>query len=82
MSENPIIKYARETFVQKASGKLLDSYDVIKQLGKGGYGKVYEVRSKKTGEYRACKHLSKLNIKNLEKFRREIEILKKLIILI
>ena len=78
MSENPIIKYARETFVQKASGKLLDSYDVIKQLGKGGYGKVYEVRSKKTGEYRACKHLSKLNIKNLEKFRREIEILKKL----
>ena len=78
MDENPIIKYARETFVQKASGKLLDSYDVIKQLGKGGYGKVYEVRSKKTGELRACKHLSKLNIKNLEKFRREIEILKKL----
>ena len=47
MAENPIIKYARETFVQKADGKLLDSYDVIKQLGKGGYGKVYEIRSKK-----------------------------------
>ena len=78
MKENPIIRYARETFVQKAEGKLLDNYDVLKQLGKGGYGKVYEVRSKKTGEVRACKHLSKLNIKNLEKFRREIEILKKL----
>ena len=78
MTENPIIKYARETFVQKADGKLLDSYDVIKQLGKGGYGKVYEIRSKKTGEIRACKHLSKLNIKNLEKFKREIEILKKM----
>ena len=78
MAENPIIKYARETFVQKADGKLLDSYDVIKQLGKGGYGKVYEIRSKKTGEIRACKHLSKLNIKNLEKFKREIEILKKM----
>ena len=78
MKENPIIRYARETFVQKAEGKLLDNYDILKQLGKGGYGKVYEVRSKKTGEVRACKHLSKLNIKNLEKFRREIEILKKL----
>ena len=78
MAENPIIKYARETFVQKADGNLLDSYDVIKQLGKGGYGKVYEIRSKKTGEIRACKHLSKLNIKNLEKFKREIEILKKM----
>ena len=78
MAENPIIKYARETFVQKADGKLLDSYDVLKQLGKGGYGKVYEIRSKKTGEIRACKHLSKLNIKNLEKFKREIEILKKM----
>ena len=78
MNENPIIKYGRETFVSKADGKLLDSYDVLKQLGKGGYGKVYEVRNKKTGEIRACKHLSKLNIKNLEKFKREIEILKKL----
>ena len=76
MAENPIIKFARETFVQKAPGKLLDSYDVVKQLGKGGYGKVYEVRSKKTGELRACKQLSKLDVKNVEKFRREIDILK------
>ena len=76
MAENPIIKYGRETFVQKAPGKLLDSYDVVKQLGKGGYGKVYEVRSKKTGELRACKQLSKLDVKNVEKFRREIDILK------
>ena len=72
------IKFARENFVGKVSGSLLDYYEVVKQLGKGGYGKVYEVKNKKTGEIRACKHLSKLNIKNLEKFRREIEILKKM----
>ena len=53
----------------------MDHYDVIRQLGKGGYGKVYEVKNKKTGEIRACKHLSKLSIKNLEKFQREINIL-------
>ena len=33
---------------------------------------------RKTGDIRACKHLSKLNIKNLEKFEREIQILIKL----
>jgi len=72
------LKFGRENFVGETKGKLLDSYEVLKQLGKGGYGKVYEVKNIKTGEIRACKHLSKLNIKNLEKFRREIEILKKM----
>ena len=78
MLENPIIKYGRETFIKKAGGKLLESYDIIRQLGKGGFGKVYEVRHKKTGEIRACKHLSKLNINNLEKFKNEIELLRKM----
>ena len=78
MDQDKLIKFAKENFVGEVKGKLLDFYDVIKQLGKGGYGKVYEVKHKKTGELRACKHLSKLNIKNLDKFRREIEILKKM----
>ena len=78
MDKNNMIKFGRENFIGETKGKLLDSYDVVKQLGKGGYGKVYEVKNKKTGEIRACKHLSKLNIKDLEKFRREIEILKKM----
>ena len=38
--ENAKIKYGKETFVGKSSGLFLDNYDVIKQLGKGGYGKV------------------------------------------
>ena len=78
MDQEKLIKFAKENFVGEVKGKLLDFYDVIKQLGKGGYGKVYEVKNKKTGELRACKHLSKLNIKNLDKLRREIEILKKM----
>ena len=69
------IRFGKETFVGKLDGVFLDNYEVIRQLGKGGYGKVYEVKNKKTGEIRACKHLSKLNIKNLEKFEREINIL-------
>ena len=75
MKENPTIKYGKRNFVGKAEGLFLDNYDVVKQLGKGGYGKVYEVKNKKSGEIHACKHLSRLSIKNLEKFEREIQIL-------
>ena len=75
-SPNDTIKFGKKDFVGKFEGVFLDSYDVIRQLGKGGYGKVYEVMNKKTREIRACKHLSKLSIKNLEKFKREVEILR------
>ena len=75
MLENATIKYGKKNFVGKSQGLFLDNYEVIKQLGKGGYGKVYEVKNKKSGDIRACKHLSKLSIKNLEKFEREINIL-------
>ena len=78
MKSNTLIKFARENFVGEVKGKLVDYYEIIKQLGKGGYAKVYEVKNKKTGEIRACKHLSKLQIKNFESFRREIEILKRM----
>ena len=71
------IKFSKKDFVNKFEGVFLEYYDVIRQLGKGGYAKVYEVQNKTTKEIRACKHLSKLSIKNLAKFEREIEILKK-----
>ena len=75
MQENSAITFGKQNFVGKLDGVFLDNYDVIRQLGKGGYGKVYEVKNKKTGEIRACKHLSKLSIKNLAKFELEINIL-------
>ena len=74
--EDTSVKFGKQNFVERLDGVFLDNYEVIKQLGKGGYGKVYEVKNKKTGEIRACKHLSKLSVKNLEKFEREINILR------
>ena len=71
------ITFGKQNFVGKTSKILKEEYEVVKQLGKGGYGSVYEVRNKKTGELRACKHLSKANIKNIKKFEREIEIMVK-----
>ena len=76
MEEDPV-KMGRKIFVGKSETGIMDEYDILKQLGKGGYGKVYRVKNKKTGEIRACKQLSKLNIDDLEKFQREISILMK-----
>ena len=78
MKENVTIKYGKKDFVGKTEGSFSDNYEVVKQLGKGGYGKVYEVKNKKSGEVYACKELSKLDIKDLEKFEREINILRKI----
>ena len=75
MQEDSAVTFGKRNFVGKVDGVFLDNYDVIRQLGKGGYGKVYEVKNRKTGEIRACKHLSKLSIKNLAKFELEINIL-------
>ena len=70
------VKFGKDTFFDDLGSSLRDDYDIVKQLGKGGYGKVYLVRNKKTTETRACKLLSKLNLE-LEKFKREINFLKK-----
>ena len=73
--QNTSVSFGKQNFIENLDGVFLDNYEVLRQLGKGGYGKVYKGKNKKTGEIRACKHLSKLSIKNLEKFEREINIL-------
>ena len=74
MKENTV-KFGRENFVGLTNKSLKDNYECTKQLGKGGYGKVYQVKNKISGKLYACKKLSKLNIDNLTKFKREIDIL-------
>ena len=74
MKADPV-KFGRENFVGLTHKSLRDNYECTKQLGKGGYGKVYQVKNKISGKLYACKKLSKLNINNLTKFQREINIL-------
>ena len=69
------IIFNKENFVGKKDGLLTEYYEEIRKLGKGSYGKVYEVKNKTTGEIRACKQLSKSNLSNLKKFEKEIELL-------
>jgi calcium-dependent protein kinase len=71
------LKFGKELFVGQLGCTIKDYYEVINEIGKGGNAKVYEVKNKKTNDIRACKYLSKANIKesDLQKFRREIKIL-------
>jgi calcium-dependent protein kinase len=57
---------------------ITDNYVFIKELGAGSSGKVYKIRSKLTGEYRACKRIDKRNIKEKDKeqFITEIDLLR------
>ena len=78
--DNPIlkVKYSKDNFIALGSRGLRDIYDCTKKLGKGGYGKVFQVKNKSTNKLYACKKLSKLNIKNLKKLQNEIEVLMKM----
>ena len=53
------IKFGKNTFVDKSKGPIMENYDVIKQLGKGGYAKVYRVKNKRDNQNYAMKEMSK-----------------------
>ena len=71
------ITFNKQNFTSSTEGLISTKYEIIKKLGKGSYGRVLQVKNKRTGEIRACKQLSKNKISNLKKFQKEISILKK-----
>ena len=75
--ESDSIIFNKQNFISCTDGLISTKYEIIEKLGKGGYGRVLQVKNKTTGEIRACKQLPKNKISNLQKFRKEISILKK-----
>ena len=65
----------KELFLEKGFNALNDNYEILKRLGKGSFGNVYQVKQKTTGEYRACKKISKLILEDEMKYKKEIDIL-------
>jgi len=58
-------------------GKLTDFYDVDKKkLGEGSYGTVSKCKDKRSGQVRAVKSIAKAQMKNLDRFKAEIQIMK------
>lgn len=61
------------------SRSIQDYYDVsTNELGKGTYGKVVQAKIKDSDAIRAIKIIPKTKVTNLERFKTEIDIMKKL----
>eukprot|EP00811_Abedinium_folium_P028718 NODE_4469_length_1887_cov_20.710227.p1 GENE.NODE_4469_length_1887_cov_20.710227~~NODE_4469_length_1887_cov_20.710227.p1 ORF type:complete len:510 (-),score=122.71 NODE_4469_length_1887_cov_20.710227:306-1835(-) len=64
-------------FIQDNTGKITDFYDIDKKkLGEGSYGSVCKATSKSTRASRAVKSISKAQMKNIDRFKQEIAIMK------
>ena len=70
----------RSNFILENAGKIQSLYDIDPTtLGSGTYGSVSRAVRRSTGMQRAIKTISKSQVKSIERFRREIDIMKSLV---
>jgi calcium-dependent protein kinase len=74
---NARISFSRTNFILQASGNFESKYLKIQKLGSGAFSKVYRVENQTTKEVFACKELPINKIKDIEKFKKEINIMSK-----
>merc|ERR1719156_145974 len=64
-------------FIMDNTGKITEQYDMEKKkLGEDSYGSVCKAKNKASGSIRAVKTISKSQMKNIERFKQEIAIMK------
>lgn len=68
---------AKNSLFEGQTSRYLNEFEEIKQLGKGGYGKVYKVRNKLDGQFYAIKKIliKKATRKDCMKVLREVKVL-------
>jgi len=67
----------QSAFIIDNPGKITEFWDIDKKkLGEGSYGTVSKCSNKSTGVTRAVKSISKSQMKNLDRFKQEIAIMK------
>ena len=77
MSTGYQLSYSKKNFILQGTGKFIDNYLKIQELGRGSYAKVFRVQNKKTKDIYACKELAKSKINDIKKFKNEINIMSK-----
>ena len=70
--------FNKEEFIGKVEGNLTDKYDIIKEIGSGGFSRCLLVKNKITNQNFACKELIKKSISNYEGLMREVNLMIKL----
>lgn len=78
ITKHKSFSFGKDTFITKNETLFEESYEILKELGNGSYGRVYRVKHKITNEIRACKKMIKDKINDLDGFNKEIEILSQL----
>ncbi|CAG9332760.1 CDPK1_58 [Blepharisma stoltei] len=68
----------RSGFIKVTSRNILDYYEIVKEIGVGGFGTVFEVRDKRSGLRRAMKEIPKDNLDEakFQKMIEEVELVK------
>ena len=70
--------FNKEEFIGKVEGKLEDKYEIIREIGSGGFSRCLEIKNKDTGAFFACKELPKKNVSDYEGLMREVNLMIKL----
>ena len=72
------LKINKKAAIGNFNENIQDSYNFKNKLGEGGFGTVFLIEHKTTGEVFACKRLAKKKIKNRETIFSEINLMKSL----
>ena len=70
--------FNKEEFVGKVKGKLEEKYEIVKEIGTGGFSRCLLVKNKTTGILYACKELTKKKLSDYEGLMREVNLMIKL----
>ena len=73
--KNTSIIISKKLFIKNSKGDVTEHYEVIKKIGEGAFGKIYKVKNKASGDFRAMKQIIKAKVHNSETFKRELQIL-------
>ena len=68
----------KEEFFGKAQGELTDKYEIIREIGSGGFSRCLLVKNKTTKVSYACKELLKKSLSDYEGLMREVNLMIKL----
>ena len=70
--------FNKEEFVGKAEGNLTDKYEIIREIGSGGFSKCLLVKNKITKANYACKEHQKKSVSDYDGLMREVNLMIKL----
>ena len=70
--------FGKQTFIEQQKGNIFDKYEIVSQIGAGGYARCLKVKNKITNQFYACKELQKNKLSDYNSLKREISIMIKL----